>query len=120
MKKTEEIVAAIYENYQFISNLITSLDAASKQLSWQEIERHLKGATSADAKKITAFYPDEAAVEVDIGKRVKIYVHEGIEQNAGRYYDVIKKFRKKKDGALAAMKNVVVKKKPQNGAISSR
>jgi predicted ribosome quality control (RQC) complex YloA/Tae2 family protein len=111
--KTEEIVAAIYENYQFISQLITSLDAASKQLSWQEIERHLKGATSADAKKITAFYPDEAAVEVDIGKRVKIFVHEGIEQNAGRYYDVIKKFRKKKAGALVAMKNVVVKKKVQ-------
>ncbi|PKL70516.1 MAG: hypothetical protein CVV30_03955 [Methanomicrobiales archaeon HGW-Methanomicrobiales-1] len=109
--KTEEIVAAIYENYQFVSNLITSLDAASKQLSWQEMERHLKGATSADAKKITAFYPDEAAVEVDIGKRVKIYVHEGIEQNAGRYYDIIKKFKKKKTGALAAMKNVVVKKK---------
>ncbi len=111
--KTEEVVAAIYENYQFISQLITSLDAASKQLSWQEIERHLKGASSPDAKKITAFYPDEAAVEVDIGKRVKIYVHEGIEQNAGRYYDVIKKFRKKKTGALAAMKNVVVKKKEQ-------
>jgi len=111
VEKTEEIVAAIYENYQFVSNLITSLDAASKQLSWQEIERHLKDASSADAKKITAFYPDEAAVEVDIGKRVKIYVHEGIEQNAGRYYDVIKKFKKKKTGALAAMKNVVVKKK---------
>ncbi|MFA4823760.1 MAG: ribosome rescue protein RqcH [Methanoregula sp.] len=111
--KTEEIVAAIYENYQFVSNLITSLDAASKQLSWQEIERHLKGTSSADAKKITAFYPDEAAVEIDIGKRVKIYVHEGIEQNAGRYYDIIKKFKKKKTGALAAMKNVVVKKKAQ-------
>ena len=111
--KTEEIVAAIYENYPFVSHLIASLDAASKQLSWQEIERHLKGASSEDAKKITAFYPDEAAVEVDIGKRVKIYVHEGIEQNAGRYYDIIKKFRKKKTGALAAMKNVVVKKKTQ-------
>ncbi len=111
VEKTEEVVAAIYENYQFISNLITTLDAASKQISWQEIERHLKGATSEDAKKITAFYPDEAAVEVDIGKRVKIFVHEGLEQNAGRYYDVIKKFRKKKAGALAAMKNVVVKKK---------
>ncbi|MDP3396333.1 MAG: ribosome rescue protein RqcH [Methanoregula sp.] len=109
--KTEEVVAAIYENYQFISQLIASLDAASRQLSWQEMERHLKGATSADSKKITAFYPDEAAVEVDIGKRVKIYVHEGIEQNAGRYYDVIKKFKKKKAGALVAMKNVVVKKK---------
>ena len=111
IEKTEDMVAAIYENYPFISRLITSLDTASKQLSWQEIERHLKGATSADAKKILAFYPDEAAVEVDIGRHIKIYVHESIEQNAGRYHDVIKKFRKKKAGALAAMKTVQPKKK---------
>lgn len=110
IKKTDEIVAAIYENYQFISNLITTLDSASQRLSWQEIEKHLKGAQSADAKKIIRFFPDEAAVEVEIGKKVKIYVHEGIEQNAGRYYDIIKKFKKKKEGALAAMARTVVKK----------
>ncbi len=68
---------------------------------------------SADAKKIVAFHPEEAAVEIDLGKRVKIYVHEGIEQNAGRYYDIIKKFRKKKEGALRAMKTVLPKKKVQ-------
>lgn len=110
VKKTEEIVAAIYENYQFITNLISTLDSASQRLSWQEIEKHLQGAESADARKIVRFFPDEAAVEVDIGKRVKIHVHEGIEQNAGRYYDIIKKFRKKKEGALAAMARIVVKK----------
>lgn len=110
VKKTDEIVAAIYENYQFITNLISTLDTVSKQLSWQEIEKHLRGAESADAKKILRFFPDEAAVEVDIGKKVKIYVHEGIEQNAGRYYDIIKKFKKKKEGALAAMARTVVKK----------
>jgi predicted ribosome quality control (RQC) complex YloA/Tae2 family protein len=109
--QTEEIVNAIYENYPFIARLITSLDTASQRLSWQEIEKHLKGAESADAKKIVAFFPGEAAVEVDIGKRVKIYVHEGVEQNAGRYHDVIKKFRKKKAGALVAMKTVRPKKK---------
>ena len=113
IEKTEEIVAAIYENYPFVTRLINSLDAASRQLSWQEIELHFKDTSSADAKKITAFHPDEAAVEIDIGKRVKIYVHEGIEQNAGRYYDVIKKFKKKKTGALAAMKNMAVRKKAQ-------
>jgi predicted ribosome quality control (RQC) complex YloA/Tae2 family protein len=113
IKKTEEIVATIYENYQFVSNLITALDSASKQLSWQEIEKHLRGATSADAKKIVRFFPDEAAVEVDIGRPVKIYVHEGIEQNAGRYYDVIKKFKKKKEGALVAMAKIVVRKAPK-------
>ena len=113
IEKTEAIVAAIYENYQFVTQVITSLDAASKQLSWQEIERHLKDTQSNDAKKIVAFHPEEASVDIDIGKVVRIHVHEGLEQNAGRYHDVIKKFRKKKAGALAAMKTVPVKKKVQ-------
>jgi predicted ribosome quality control (RQC) complex YloA/Tae2 family protein len=110
IEKTEALVAAIYENYQFVSHLITSLDAASRQLSWQEIERHLKDASSPEAKKIVAFHPEEASVDVDIGKVVRIFVHEGLEQNAGRYHDVIKKFRKKKTGALAAMKTIQPKK----------
>jgi predicted ribosome quality control (RQC) complex YloA/Tae2 family protein len=110
IQKTEEIVAAIYENYGFVTQVITSLDAASKQLSWQEIEKHLKDTQSNDAKKIVAFHPEEASVDIDIGKIVRIHVHEGLEQNAGRYHDVIKKFRKKKTGALAAMKTVPVKK----------
>lgn len=111
--EAEAVVNIIYENYQFIARLITALDTASKQLSWQEIEKHLKGTSSPDAKKIVAFYPGEAAVEVEIGKKVKIYVHEGVEQNAGRYHDVIKKFKRKKAGALIAMKTVAVKKKTQ-------
>ncbi|MFA5253182.1 MAG: ribosome rescue protein RqcH [Methanoregula sp.] len=111
IKKNEELVNTIYENYQFVAQVISSLDTASKQLSWQEIERHLKGTVSADARKIVAFYPGEAAVSVDIGKTVKIFVHESVEQNAGRYYDTIKKFKKKKEGALIAMKTVRPKKK---------
>jgi predicted ribosome quality control (RQC) complex YloA/Tae2 family protein len=108
--QAEEIVNAIYENYQFIARLITALDTASRRLSWQEIEKHLKDTPSPDAKKIITFYPGEAAVDVDIGKLVKIYVHEGVEQNAGRYHDVIKKFRRKKAGALVAMKTIAVRK----------
>jgi predicted ribosome quality control (RQC) complex YloA/Tae2 family protein len=111
IEKTEAVVAAIYENYAFVSKVIHSLDSASKTHSWQEIERLLRGNNSPEVKKIVAFYPEEAAVDIDIGKRVKIFVHEGIEQNAGRYYDVIKKFRKKKEGALRAMKTTQPKKK---------
>jgi predicted ribosome quality control (RQC) complex YloA/Tae2 family protein len=111
VEKTDAVVAAIYENYAFVSNVISSLDMASKTHSWQEIEKITRQSNSPDAQKIIAFYPDEAAVEIDIGKRVKIFVHEGIEQNAGRYYDVIKKFRKKKEGALKAMKTASPKKK---------
>ena len=109
--KAEEVVAAIYENYPFIAQVISSLDAASKRLSWQEIEHHLRNTTTTDAKRIVALHPDEAAVEIDIGKKVKIFVHESVEQNAGRYYDLIKKFKKKKEGALLAMKTVRPKKK---------
>ena len=111
IEKTEAVVAAMYENYAFVSKVISSLDLASKTHSWQEIERLLRDNNSPDVKKIVAFYPEEAAVDIDIGKRVKIFVHEGIEQNAGRYYDVIKKFRKKKEGALRAMKTILPKKK---------
>jgi len=113
IEKTEAVVAAIYENYAFVSTVISSLDLASKTLSWQEMEKLLRNKESPDAKKIIAFYPDEAAVEIDIGRHVKIFVHEGIEQNAGRYYDVIKKFRRKKEGALKAMKTTLPKKKEQ-------
>jgi len=113
IEKTEGVVAAIYENYTFISSVISSLDLASKTLSWQEIEKLLRNTDTPDAKKIVAFYPDEAAVEVDIGKHVKLFVHEEIEQNAGRYFDVIKKFRRKKEGALKAMKTTLPKKKEQ-------
>ena len=106
IEKTEAVVAAIYENYALVSSLISSLDLASKTLSWQEIEKLLRNTETPDAKKIVACYPD-------IGKHVKIFVHEGIEQNAGRYYDVIKKFRRKKEGALKAMKTTLPKKKEQ-------
>jgi len=108
--KTEAIVAAIYENYAFVTQVITSLDAASRRLSWQEIEKHIMGAQSDTAKKIVAFHPEEASVDIDLGMIVRIHVHEGLEQNAGRYHDVIKKFKKKKAGALAAMKTAPAKK----------
>lgn len=113
IRKNEEIVAAIYENYPFVSQVISSLDAASKRLSWQEIENHLKDTRSANAGKIVAFHPEEASVEIDIGKIARIHVHESLEQNAGRYHDLIKKFKKKKEGALAAMQAAPVKKKVQ-------
>ena len=43
IEKTEAIVAAIYENYAFVTKVITSLDTASKRLSWQEIENTAQG-----------------------------------------------------------------------------
>jgi len=108
--QTEEIVNSIYENYQTIAQIIATLDTASKSYSWQEIEKRIRETPSPEARKIITFYPAEAAVDVDIGKRVKIFVHESLEQNAGRYHDLIKKFKRKKAGALTAMAAFVPKK----------
>ena len=118
IKKAEAVAAAIYENYDVVKDLISSLDLVSKTFSWQEIEKRIRANPTPDTKKILAFYPEEAAVEIDIGERAKIFVHEGIEQNAGRYYDVVKKFRKKKEGALKAMKTSLPKKKEEKREFS--
>jgi len=56
------------------------------------------------AQIITRIYPDESAVDVLLDEnRIKIYVHESVEVNAGNYYDQVKKFRRKKEGAIRAL-----------------
>ncbi|MEN6610287.1 MAG: ribosome rescue protein RqcH [Methanoregulaceae archaeon] len=116
--KCERQVAAIYENYTPVAEIITTLDAASKTRSWQEIESVLKGNRKGAAEKITQVFPADAAVEVNLGEKVKIYVHESVEANVARYYDEMKKFRKKKEGAIAAMQRVVPKRPPKKAQIT--
>lgn len=111
ISKNERIVAAIYENYQLVSNVITTLSKESKKRSWQEIANILKTNPTGIGEKIVAVYPDKHAVELDLGERVTIHVNDGVEQNASRYYDEIKKYRRKKEGALSAMTKPVVRKK---------
>lgn len=107
IKKFEEIVEKIYEEYSFVANIISTLSVASKTRSWQEITDIIKSDTTGAGKKILQIFPSEAAVEVDLQKPVKIYVHESIEQNAGRYYDQIKRFKRKLTGARAAMEKEI-------------
>jgi predicted ribosome quality control (RQC) complex YloA/Tae2 family protein len=109
--KAERAVAAIYGNYQLVSDLIGMLSKESRKRSWQEIASALKKSGTGIAEKIVAVHPEKASVELDLGERVTVFVNEGIEQNAGRYYDEIKKFKRKKEGALAAMAQPVVRKK---------
>jgi predicted ribosome quality control (RQC) complex YloA/Tae2 family protein len=47
--------------------------------------------------------PAEASVEVDIGDRVTLFIHENLEANIGRYFAAAKKLRKKIAGAKSAM-----------------
>jgi predicted ribosome quality control (RQC) complex YloA/Tae2 family protein len=109
--KAERIVATIYENYQLIADVIATLKKESTTRSWQEIAAILKANPTGIAQKITAVHPDKAAVELDLSDTVLIYADEGVEQNAGRYYDEIKKFRRKKEGALAAMKKPLIRRR---------
>jgi predicted ribosome quality control (RQC) complex YloA/Tae2 family protein len=115
-KKIAELqvkVDAIYENYQNISGIIDTLRDASSKLSWQEIEETLKNSSLPAAKSIVRIYPSESAVDVMAGgKKVKIFINENPESNANRYYGEIKKYKKKKAGALIAMEKFMPKEKP--------
>jgi len=107
--KAERIVAAIYGNYQLVSDVIGMLAKESKKRSWQEIAAIIMKNPTGIAKTIAAVHPEKAAVELDLGERVTIEVNKGVEQNAGRYYDEIKKFKRKKEGALAALAKPVIR-----------
>ena len=101
--RLDKIVAAIYENYSLVSEVISSLDAASKKYSWQEIEQILKKNHEGPGEKIVAVHPEEASVDLDLGEKVAIQVHDNIEVNLGRYFAQVKKYKKKIAGAKAAM-----------------
>jgi len=109
--KAERMVAAIYGNYQLVSDVIGMLSKESRKRSWQEIATIIKTNPTGTANKIVTVHPEKAAVDLDLGEQVTVFVNEGIAQNAGRYYDEIKKFKKKKEGALAAMAKPVIRKK---------
>ncbi|MCK9278738.1 MAG: NFACT family protein [Methanoculleus sp.] len=124
IERYERVVEVLYENYAPVTGIITTLDEASKSRSWQEIEQILKSnGGNAAAKMVRAVHPAEAAVELDLGEeRVKVFVHETIEQNIGRYYDLIKKFKKKKTGARSAMERMIPEKprRRQNLALQKK
>ena len=109
IQRYERVVETIYENYTPVTEIIATLDSASKERSWQEIDQLLKSnSENAAAKMVHAVHPAEAAVDLNLGGEVvKIYVHETIEQNISRQYDQIKKFKKKKAGARAAMERAI-------------
>jgi predicted ribosome quality control (RQC) complex YloA/Tae2 family protein len=102
-QQNERMVEVIYEHYPLVADVIQTLQEASMRMSWQEIEAVLKSHRDGVAGKVVAVHPETASVELDLGQRVTIFVHEGVEANIGRYYDQIKKFKKKIVGARAAL-----------------
>ena len=115
IRRNERIAELIYEQYPLAAEVIASLDAASRRLSWQEIAKVLKGAENPVAERIIAVDPAKASVDIDLGDRVTLFVHETVEQNVERYYEQARKFKKKRAGALAAMAAPPRKVEPKVG-----
>lgn len=104
-----EISEIIYTHYGEVQETIDVLALASQKFSWQEISGVLKESDAPAAKRIISLNPADASVVLDLGEKhkVTIYVHESLEANVGRYYDVVKKFRAKKEGAKRAMERAI-------------
>ncbi|MCX6692361.1 MAG: NFACT family protein, partial [Methanoregula sp.] len=79
----ERVAAIIYENYPLVAGVISTLSKESKGRSWQEIAAILTGSRDGTGTRITAVHPEKAAVELDLGERVMIYINDTVEQNAG-------------------------------------
>lgn len=110
--KSESAAEAIYSHYTLVHGVTETLNTAQTRYSWQEIASILKKGDGV-AKLIKTVHPEEASVDLDLdGFLVRIHVRDSIEQNVGRYYEQAKKFRKKREGAIAAMNRPVpVRKK---------
>jgi predicted ribosome quality control (RQC) complex YloA/Tae2 family protein len=110
--RNERIVELMYEFYPVLQDILTTLEKASRTKSWQEISQILAAQDSGLATKIVSVNPAVASVDVDIGERVTLYIHENLEASIGRYFDATKKLKKKIAGARTAMdRPVVVEKK---------
>ncbi len=112
IERYETIVDALYLQYAFVQDILSTLKNASASTSWQDIEKILKESNSESAAAIKMIYPAESAIDLEIeGKTVKLFVQESIEANANRYYELAKKFKKKRKGAFAAMERMIVSPK---------
>lgn len=121
IERYEAIVEILYTHYSFIDDVLATLRHARSSASWQEIEKILKNSDSPSAAAIKAIYPAESAIDLDIdGKAIKLFVEDSIEVNANRYYEMAKKFKKKRKGAFAAMERMEIVPKKQKITIPAR
>ncbi|MDD1667230.1 MAG: NFACT family protein [Methanomicrobiales archaeon] len=103
-ERLERSVEAIYANYALVEDVIRTLSRAEETRSWKEIGKALEGSDLPAAKAVVRVHPEIASVTLDLeGETVKISVRESVRENIGRIHEEIKKYRKKREGALAAM-----------------
>ncbi len=122
IERTQKRIDAIYSHYPLVETILQNLREARTQHSWQEIERRLKESGNGIARRIVQVFPEEGAVEIDLeGDRVKLMVDESIETNVARYYEQMKKIKKKREGAIAALeKPVQARKKKEKQAPAAK
>lgn len=109
IEKNNTLAETVYANYQIIEELFSVLNGArAKGYSWDEIRSILKQAkkTVPAAQKITNIDPRTGTITVGLdGKNVNLDIRKTVPQNAQEYYEKVKKFNKKKEGALKAIDN---------------
>jgi predicted ribosome quality control (RQC) complex YloA/Tae2 family protein len=103
IERLERAIGCIYENYPLVEEVIHALSRAEKKVPWSEIGETLKGSDLPAATAIVKVHPATASVTLDLGEEVRISVRESVRENIGRLHEEIKKFRRKRDGALAAL-----------------
>lgn len=116
--RLQRCVDAIYGNYPFVEEIIRVLGEASRTRSWNEIKSTLASSSHPAAEKIKAYHPDESAIDLDLGEVVKIFVRESLQDNVARYYEAIKKLKRKREGALAAMSREIPEEEKERRAIA--
>lgn len=101
--RLERSVECVYANYALVEEVIRVLSEAEKKIPWSEIEKTLAASDLMAARAVVKVHPDKASVTLDIGEEVKISVRESVRENIGRIFDEVKKFKRKRDGAMAAL-----------------
>ena len=101
--RLERSVECIYENYALVEEVIRVLSEAEKKIPWSEIGKTLAASDLPAARAVVKVHPDKASVTLDIGEQVRISVRESVRENIGRIYEEAKRFKRKREGALAAL-----------------
>jgi predicted ribosome quality control (RQC) complex YloA/Tae2 family protein len=107
LARLEKTVERMYESYPVLQEIISVLDQESRRRSWQEIEEIIRAKDTGPASRIVGVNAEKASVDVDIGERVTLYVHESLEANIGLLFEAEKKLKRKIAGAHAAMEKPV-------------
>jgi predicted ribosome quality control (RQC) complex YloA/Tae2 family protein len=102
--RLERSVECIYANYALVEEVIRVLSAAEQKIPWSEIEKTLAASDLPSARAVAKVHPETASVTLALdGEQVKISVRDSVRENIGRLHEDIKKYKKKQEGALAAM-----------------